>query len=63
MRADAGIDLIERAAAEPDEAGHDEGPIDPHYWLDAGNGIKIAATVRRPRLERRQGRLLRRPWD
>lgn len=43
---DEGIELREFGALEEhDEAKHDPGTVDPHYWLTVPNGMLIAHTV------------------
>ena len=49
MTVDRDIDIaciIEEGSEEEPSDEHDDGPCDPHYWLDAQNAIIIAGTVR-----------------
>ncbi len=46
---DRGITLRPAVEAIHDEGGEgeeDEGPTDPHYWLDPKNGLQMAKTIR-----------------
>lgn len=45
---DRSIDVacVEESREEEPSDDHDDGPCDPHYWLDAQNAIAIAETVR-----------------
>lgn len=40
------VSCVEESREEDPSNDHDDGPCDPHYWLDAQNAIAIAETVR-----------------